>query len=337
VSSSRTALVDSRNTRGSGHGPAVSRDDNDSDDGDLVSDGIVTWRRKLPDLSELGRPPSTVDHHQHHQRHASKHLADTRKMSIPTAADWSTGPSAPGRRDRRDAFAQQKSFSYEAGCVGRRLPATPDELARARRDGGARGGGGTAATSTAAYPVDRRRRMLMEAKKSYSLDDQIAPSHVAASEVAARMYATQPYDPPPPRDAGRLQISRDTDRSAAREPVMTAARSPSGSGAHRKLLMLHTMRALQQDNYDTTTSESATSQPDTHAARTADHKVAPATTPAVQSSTAVHSTPSKPAPTDVNPPPRVPPRTSRVDRLPIARIWSRLKFDRRAVTASAKK
>jgi len=158
VSSSRTALVDSRNTRGSGHGPAVSRDDNDSDDGDLVSDGIVTWRRKLPDLSELGRPPSTVDHHQHHQRHASKHLADTRKMSIPTAADWSTGPSAPGRRDRRDAFAQQKSFSYEAGCVGRRLPATPDELARARRDGGARGGGGTAATSTAAYPVDRRRR-----------------------------------------------------------------------------------------------------------------------------------------------------------------------------------
>jgi len=172
----------------------------------------------------------------------------------------------------------------------------------------------------------------MEAKKSYSLDDQIAPSHVSASEMAAHVYSTQPSDPVASRDGGRLQVGRDTVRSAAREPV-SSERSPSGSG-HRKLLMLHTMRALQQDNYETTTSsEQAPPQSDTHAARTgvSGDRTAVATT------TAVHIMPSKTAVTVADPPPRVPPRTSRVDRLPIARIWSRLKFDRRAVTASSRK
>ena len=337
VSSSRAAAVESRNTRSSGHGLTVNRDDVDNE-GDLVSDGIVTWRRKLPDLSELGRTSSTADHHHHyhhhHQLHASKHFADTRKMSTPAAADWSTHTAAVGRRDRRDAFAQQKSFSYEAGCVGRQLPPNPDELsaaARARHDGSARSSGRTAATG---YAVDRRRRLLMEAKKSYSLDDQIAPSHVAASEVTAHVYGTQPYDPPPPRDAGRLQINRETVRSAAREPAMSGERSPSGSGgAHRKLMMLHTMRAMQQDNYEMT-SEQEQLQPDTHTARSGASavKVVASTT-----STAIHLVPSKPAVTVPDPPPRVPPPTSRVDRLPIARIWSRLKFDRRVITASGKK
>ena len=127
---SRTAAVDSRNTRNIGHGLPVSRDDDD-DEGDLVSDGVVTWRRKLPDLSELGRAPSTVDyHHYHQQRHMNKHLSDTRKMSTPAVADLSN-VAASGRRDRRDAFAQQKSFSYEAAFVGRQLPPTPDEPVRA--------------------------------------------------------------------------------------------------------------------------------------------------------------------------------------------------------------
>jgi len=234
-SSARGAVpVESRSTRTDRHGqPApVNRDD---DDGDLVSDGIVTWRRKLPDLNEFGRTASTVDHHQHHHhyrhgggRHA---VADSRKMSTPAAAaDWaSTRPAASGRRDRRDAFAQQKSFSYEAAaCVGRRLPPTPNELAAAARlrhggggGGDLHGGGGTAAVSATAHPVDRRRRMLMEAKKSYSLDDQIAPSHLAASEVRA-------YDPSPPRDSTRLQVDRDTVRSATREPAVSGERSPSG-------------------------------------------------------------------------------------------------------------
>jgi len=338
--------VESRSVRGSGHGLPVSRDDDDGE-GELVSDGVVTWRRKLPDLGELGRASSTTDHHhqQHHQRHASKHLADTRKMSIPAGADSSTSAVASGRRDRRDAFAQQKSFSYEAAFIGRRLPPTPDELAaagRARRSGNSRGsGGGTA------YPVDRRRRMLMEAKKSYSLDDQIAPSHVAASEVAARGYGTQPADPPAPRDAGRLQISRDTGRSTAREPAVSGERSPSGSsGGHRKLLMLHTMRALQQDNFETATTTTTTTtmtserpslQPDTHGARTGASGDTSAVAAAAHTSTPVHSMLPKPAATFADPPPRVPPPTSRVDRLPIARIWSRLKFDRRAVAASGKK
>jgi len=339
--------VESRIPRSSGHVAPATRDDVDDDDGELVSDGIVTWRRKLPDLGEFGRAPSTVDHHHHHhhhhQRHASKQVADSRKMSIPATAT----SSSAGRRDRRDAFAQQKSFSYEAGCVGRRLPLTPDELAaaaRARRDGGVRGGGG--ASTTAAFPVNRRRRMLMEAgKKSYSLDDQIAPSHVAASEVTTPMYAAQPYEPPAqPRDAGRLQIGRDTGRSAGREPGVSGERSPSGSGGHRKLLMLHTMRALQHDNYEisSTSREQAPpppappSQPDTHVVRM-DKVVAVATTAAALTSTQIHVVPTKPTLIVADPPPRVPPPTSRVDRLPIARIWSRLKFDRRAVTASGKK
>ena len=42
---------------GDGHGRGGA-----DDDGDLVSDGIVTWRRKLPDLGELGRTTSTVDY-----------------------------------------------------------------------------------------------------------------------------------------------------------------------------------------------------------------------------------------------------------------------------------
>jgi len=340
ASAGRTAPMELRGTRGSGHGLPINRDDDD-EDGELVSDGIVTWRRKLPDLSEFGRASSTVDHHHHHhhQRHVTKQVPDARKMSTPAAADWSTHAPVAGRRDRREAFAQQKSFSYEAGCVGRRLPPTPDELAaaaRARRDGSARGGGVT--STLAAYPVDRRRRMLMEAKKSYSLDDQIAPSHVAASEVATSMYrATQPYDPPPPRDAARLQVGRDTGRPAGREPAVSGERSPSGSGAHRKLLMLHSMRAMQHDNYETTTTTSDPAPPppqsDIHATRTgtfADNKISAAAT-----ATAVHIVPSSKSATE--PPPRVPPRTSRVDRLPIARIWSRLKFDRRAVTASGKK
>jgi len=149
ASSSRTAQVEPRNPRSDGH-----RDDGG---GELVSDGIVTWRRRLPDVSELGRTSPTVDYqHQHaHYRPVSRHLDDARKMSIP----------AVGRRDRRDAFAQQKSFSYEAACVGRRLPPTPNELAaavRARRD--PRGTGAW----TAVQPVDRRRGMLMQAKKSYA-------------------------------------------------------------------------------------------------------------------------------------------------------------------------
>ena len=315
-------------------------------EGDLVSDGVVTWRRKLPDLSEFGRTTSTVDHHHHHhhQRHAGKHLTvDSRKMSIPAVvgADGSTGVAA-SRRDRRDAFAQQKSFSYEAAFIGRRLPPTPDELAaaaRARRSGTVRGSGATTAATSTSHPVDRRRRMLMEAKKSYSLDDQIAPSHVAAYEGHMYGGTSQQYDTP--RDAAsRLQISRDTGRSAAREQpaAMGGERSPSSSG-HRKLLMLHTMRALQHDNFDTTTTTTTTSEraSDTHSARTgggASADITPtATTSAVQTSMSIHAKPA----TVHEPPPRVPPRTSRVDRLPIARIWSRLKFDRRAVTASGKK
>jgi len=341
ASSSRTVAAESRNTRNSGHGPPVSRDDNG--EGDLVSDGVVTWRRKLPDLGDIGRASSTMDHHHHHhhQRHVTKHLAaDSRKMSIPAAAgDWSTTAATSARRDRRDAFAQQKSFSYEAACIGRRLPPTPDELAaaaRARRAGTARSGGTAAAASTtAAHPVDRRRRMLMESKKSYSLDDQIAPSHVAASDVAGHVYGTESHEPPAPRDAGRLQISRDTGRSAAREPSVSGERSPSGG--HRKLLMLHTMRALQQDNFESTSSTTSDRQPpDPHSA-SADSTTATAAAAAVQTSTVVHSLLPKPTAPIADPPPRVPPPTSRVDRLPIARIWSRLKFDRRAVAASGKK
>jgi len=352
-STAAAAAVESRNARNAGlHALPVNRDDDDVE-GDLVSDGVVTWRRKLPDLSECGRATSTVDHHHHHhQRHSGKHLAvaDSRKMSIPAAlgADGATGAGQSlSRRDRRDAFAQQKSFSYEAAFIGRRLPPTPDELAaaaRARRSGTVRGGsGGTTGATSTSHPVDRRRRMLMEAKKSYSLDDQIAPSHVAASE--GHMYAgggaaQHPAHYDTPRDAAsRLQISRDTVRSAAREQppssTMSAERSPS-SGGHRKLLMLHTMRALQHDHFDTTTTTTTSERgSDTHSARTgaASADTATTTTAAQTSSMSI-----QPKPAIVHePPPRVPPPTSRVDRLPIARIWSRLKFDRRAVTASGKK
>lgn len=311
-----------------GHGLSTNRDDDD-DEGDIVSDGIVTWRRKLPDLSELGRSTTTVldqRQHHHHRTH-DKHVGvDARKLSIPAPApDW----SRHSRRDRRDAFAQQKSFSCEATCAGRLLPPTPDDLAaaaRVRRGGADPRGGGHA------YPVDRRRRMLMEAKKSYSLDDQIAPSHLAASDVAPPHHHYQHPSAAAAHDAaaaaaGRLQIGgRDTGRPAAREQTVSGERSPSGSAAHRKLLMLHTMRALQHDNYDTT--ETPTGGGDTHAA-------APGAGSSADTSTgAAAAAASKEA---AEPPPRVPPPTSRVDRLPIARLWSRLRFDRRAVTASGKK
>jgi len=242
-----------------------------------------------------------------------------RKMSVAAAGDW----SATARRDRRDAFAQQKSFSYEAAAsVGRRLPPTPAELARARRGGDGR----------AAAPVDRRRRMLMEAKKSYSLDDQIAAGHL--------------LDPSPPRtDAAgaRPHAGRDAGRcGGGRESSVSGERSPSGGAHHRKLLMLHTMRALQHDNYDAPSEQTPPPPPpapETHAPAPvpADPTSAAAAAAAVKAaaltSMVVHAVPPKVA----EPPPRVPPPTRRVDRLPIARIWSRLRFDRRAVAASGKK
>jgi len=290
----------------------------------------------LPDLGELGRTSSTVDyqhhhhhHHHHHHRHVvGKHAADTRKMSIP---DRSTLGVPSGRRDRRDAFAQQKSFSCEAACTGRRLPPTPGDLAaaaRSRRGGGdPRAGGGTSA-----YPVDRRRRLLMESKKSYSLDDQIAASHIHG-----------PADPSPPRDAGRPPVGRDAARFGGREPAVSGERSPSGA-QHRKLLMLHTMRALQHDHYETTDTVSdhpppppppPQRPPDIHATADSTATAAAAATmkAAALTSMVVRTVPPKIA----DPPPRVPPPTRRVDRLPIARIWSRLKFDRRTITASGKK
>jgi len=90
--------------------------------------------------------------------------------------------------------------------------------------------------------------MLMEAKKSYSLDDQIAASHLLAP------------DPSPPRDAGRSPPGRDAVRGGGRETAMSGERSPSGSH-HRKLLMLHTMRALQHDHYETADTATDTTPP----------------------------------------------------------------------------
>lgn len=278
---------------------------NFGDDGELVSDGVVTWRRKSPDVGEM--------------------LAVKKSGS-------STSPRHPARLkeecegDRRDAFANQKSFSYDVGTGLRSKDENAHRGERMVQSSGpcpfyaSSSPSGWSRAFRGIFSARDKRVSMMDSKKSYSLDEYMSLQKYLASREDAvdqsRRLSRQAHRTSidhqhqvevapqwsPPND--EIPDSEDYGRGGG------GTRSPATT-PQRKLLLLHSMKALHDSEELARAPEDGSSD---------------------SPSDSVKSRSRKSGPTEVLEREEQRRKTS---RLPIARFFGKLKMDRKTDRDSA--
>jgi hypothetical protein len=353
-------------------------EDDGDDVGELVSDGIVTWRRKLPDIGLVSRASAAAKHQQHHMHRHYQHqqqqqqayyaasgqtslsgtmilssaavrqqtfAADGRTMSLAVPSHFDYGNDQSSERTlsvRRDAFAQQKSFSCEAATTrtSGRLSASPSPTSRSPVGSVREGSGGRQSSSHGvsghSHHSDRRRRaMLGSKKKSYSLDDQLAAAQYGIIAGPQYIDDRRPSSAVVSSDCGggggggggRRQQQQSYGRESAQA---SSGYDRSSQQQQKKLMMLHTMKAVGHEQYDSTAAAPT--------AAAADSDVS--TSDAMGSGCGQDESDKLAAGAEAAQTPAAASkqRSGGGSRLPIARLWDRLRPDRnrmdsRAVTA----
>lgn len=206
--------------------------------GELVSDGVVTWRRKSPE-KRLVRGPDGRN-----ALAGAVHLAKCHSVAEPgTCLTWLTRTSerTTNRADRREMFAQQKSVSCDTGADDVK---DTEVLYRRQHQGP---GPGHPSVTFAGMTVREKRLAMMESKKSYSVDELVHMQQLLNDGLIQPENLPQDLFIYQETLARRCQQGRDT--TSRQEPVHTTPSRGSCAGQTRqKLLLLHSMKALHDQD-----------------------------------------------------------------------------------------
>lgn len=207
--------------------------------GELVSDGVVTWRRKSPE-KRLVRGPDGRN-----ALAGAVHLAKCHSIAEPgTCLSWLTTTAertTPHRVDRREMFAQQKSVSCDTGADD----AKDTEVLYLRQHQQASRQGHSGSTF-AGMSVREKRLAMLESKKSYSVDELVHMQQLLNEGLIQPENLPEDLFIYQETLARRCQQDRGTTNPRGRgESVHTTPqRGVSVGQTRQKLLLLHSMKAL---------------------------------------------------------------------------------------------
>ena len=196
-----------------------------TEEGRLVSDGIVTWRRKLPEVDAAAA-------YEKFERLLERNRSwiEEKKLNFVLQQQSQLGDAA-----KRKSYAQQKSFSYES----------EQHHHHHHHHHGAHGGPQIAPQDHHRHvTLAKKRHQLVDfKKKSYSLDDKAACFREPLTSVRAiGDEVTMPGNPIPLQMADRGRLEQAPPGGHRVQEVRESRTRPQ-----KKLAMLHDMKALNED------------------------------------------------------------------------------------------